>query len=219
MDWRKKWKKCLVVGLLIIGYIVFILVSDLQPADKIQIAILLTLTSTFIVAWWQLDKFTTQQKETYFWNKKKLALVELDKTREPIADALEAIEAKFQFTKRSQKNPITAEEIHKAICQKYQKGGECKKMTPTGTVLRRHIVTLLGKYEYIATGINEDMFDIDVVKKLVKTPMIDVYRIFEPYVKHLRNDHNKPNVFKELEIVVLKFEDHEDTSAKPKYDK
>lgn len=216
MNLIKKFKKCIVVGLLIIGYIIFVFVSNLQPADKIQIAILLTLISTFIVAWWQLDKFTTQQKETYFWNKKMLALTELEKTREPIAAALMVMQEHFNYSKRDITNPIDYKEIHDKICEKDEQGN-CIGLTEDGRIIRRHIVTVLNKYEYLAAGVNEDMFDIVSIEKLVKSSMINTFKMFQPYINHLRTHHKQDNVCAELEILVMKFEGKEDTSAKPRY--
>lgn len=187
-------------------------------ADWLQIGILAVLLLTCFIAYNQLNKFTTQQKETYFWSKKKLALIELDKTRNGIEEALLIIEKHFQFSQRDCKNPITSEEIHKVICESYN-GGKCKKLSEEGADVRRRIAEFLGKYEYIATGVNTDMFDRDVVERLVKTPSINAYRIFEPYIRHLREDHHRPLVFKQLEELVVKFEDHKDTSVKPKYTK
>ena len=57
-----------------------------------------------------------------------------------------------------------------------------------GRRVERAIISLLGEFEYICSGIKNDVYDKEVVKDLLASTIINGYFVFEYYIKHLRHD-------------------------------
>jgi len=69
-----------------------------------------------------------------------------------------------------------------------------------GKRLYKELHNFLSEYEYIATGLNENIFEIKIINNLMGTGIIYAYKTFEEYIKHLRNFHIEDKSFKTLYI-------------------
>lgn len=203
------------------GIVFTILDKAITIADIIQVFICIILATTVVVAYEQLKQLRIQLKINYELERKKFTLLELSKTREPIAASLKALDFVFNFSHRAKSNPITKNDIHEAICEKDDKkfvadeAHSCLALSSAGHGIKQNIITVLETYEYIAAGVNSAMFDENIVLRLMKNPLIRTYEIFQPYIKHLRDDHDRPNAFKELEEFYKKITETKPTADKP----
>ena len=74
-----------------------------------------------------------------------------------------------------------------------------------GQDVKNTIINLLNDFEYIATGVNMDIFDENVVKKLWRGKLIYAFDMFKNYIHHLRIEHGWENVYTELEYLANKW--------------
>jgi len=102
-------------------------------------------------------------------------------------------------------NSLTEEEIHAWICvwddntQTYVKekdDGNNFKLTEDGDKIRILLTNLLNTYESIGAAMMNRVLDEDVVKSLMKGPIIANYKFFILWIKHLRRKHNLKNAGK-----------------------
>lgn len=144
-----------------------------------------------------------QLKANHDWNRRNAAMVEVMKTREQVIKALEKIDKHLKYTERDKNSPFSIDEIHAEICE--TKNGKLE-LTENGTELKRNIKIVLAQYEYLATGIQNKVFDEKTVADIVEGPMIRAFELFKPYIKHLRELHKSKEIYIELEKVVDRWE-------------
>jgi len=63
-----------------------------------------------------------------------------------------------------------------------------------GKVLYQQLHNFLGEYEYIATGVNNNIFNIEIIDDLMGTGIIQAYDTFSKYIGHLRKFHKPPSI-------------------------
>ncbi len=72
-----------------------------------------------------------------------------------------------------------------------------------GKKLYKELHNFLSEYEYIATALNENIFDINIIDNLMASGIIYAYTTFKEYIKHLRHFHT-PNT--SLKTIYIQFE-------------
>ena len=72
-----------------------------------------------------------------------------------------------------------------------------------GKKLYKELHNFLSEYEYIATALNENIFDINIIDNLMGSGIIYAYRTFKEYIKHLRIFHT---VNTSLKTIYIQFE-------------
>ncbi len=55
-----------------------------------------------------------------------------------------------------------------------------------GKFLNKSLHSFLSEYEYLATGVNNNIFEIKIVDDLMGSPVIRAYETFSLYISHLR---------------------------------
>jgi len=113
---------------------------------------------------------------------------------------------KVSFSDRFlRKNALTEEEIHDWICEwdnnqkafvKAKPDGTDFKLTKNGDKIRILLINLLNTYESIGSAMQNGVLDEEVVRSLMKGPIIANYKFFILYIKHLRSKHGSKNAGK-----------------------
>ena len=160
-------------------------------------------------------------KANHDWNRRHLAIEKIIEIQNCLSKLREKeFETELHFSSR--KEPFSLEEIHKKICE-YDKNGSIKRdnngyciLTSTGRKISSQIREYLNSYEIIAVAVRENTFDEEIVKETLKGNMIKAYRIFQNYIEHLRDFYKRPNAYKDLEILVKKWESEEEEFSKRK---
>ncbi|GAB6045442.1 hypothetical protein JCM11957_10400 [Caminibacter profundus] len=75
-----------------------------------------------------------------------------------------------------------------------------------GKEFYRKLHNFLSEYEYIATGLNNNIFDIKIIDELMGSGIIQAYKTFSEYIKHLREYHHpfiniKPTIYIQFEKI------------------
>ena len=107
-------------------------------------------------------------------------------------------------------HPLTEEEVHNWICEwnstngefvKEKSDGDQFKLTEEGDKIRILLITLLNIYESIGSGLQNRVLDEDVIRSLMKGPIIANYNFFILYIKHIRNKHKAKNAGKNFRFL------------------
>lgn len=73
------------------------------------------------------------------------------------------------------------------------------------TAERAAILDILNNYEFIAVGMREGAFDLQVYIRMSYGTVTRDWKCFEPFVCHLREVHQRPTLFQEFEWLHSKF--------------
>jgi hypothetical protein len=156
--------------------------------------------------------FNQQQlKNNNSWNKSQLAITEINKINTKLEPSIKKLRKELEYGER--KEPYKVSELHDKFGKfenngkkfVFYKNDENKKFSD-GRDIKDTIINLLNNFEYIATGINLNIFDEEVVKKLWKSKLPYAYKMFESYINHLRTEHGWGNVYVEMENLIKKWE-------------
>lgn len=141
-----------------------------------------------------------QLKSNNEWNKRQYALSQV--TNNTIySNAIQHLNKNISYA--SIKDPITLEAIHQYICgNKNWTPGKPMNLTSDGSEIRDNILRVLNYYETIAIGIKNDIYDENVIKRLLKGNLLKAYHIFSTYIEHRRKDHEAPKAYIDLESLV-----------------
>jgi len=133
-----------------------------------------------------------QSVKTHDWNRRLAAKSALDQFREKTKQHVVKLDEAFSYYLRDEKNIITINEIHDAICKKDEKNNflACSMnhskimLDPDKKELRESIYEYLNLYEGVASGVHQGVYDREVVADLLASNFIKVSSLFGPYISH-----------------------------------
>ena len=220
--------KPIIVGLIFILLLVLIaylatflpIKENSEITKKLVFLSKLALSVGVIVAAFQFYLNKEQLEQTNEWNKKQLAITEVNKINEKLEKKIQKLMKILNYGER--KEPYKISEIHccmgkfKENCKDFEFHNKDSGTKNTdgiknlcleydGQDVKNTIINLLNDFEYIATGVNMDIFDENVVKKLWRGKLIYAFDMFKNYIHHLRIEHGWENVYTELEYLANKW--------------
>lgn len=150
------------------------------------------------------------------WNRRQFSMVALREERASQNKHMKVLDTTFSYVHRKKENPISVDDIHKRICKKDEKGalivdvqGRMELSEDEEERAVYHAINhLLSSSEYIAVGINQGIFDEDVVRAFWEGRIIKAYYVFRHYIEHV-NDmrrERKGKIWEHLEAVAKNFE-------------
>lgn len=214
--------KPIIIGIGFILFLVFIAyIGTFLPIDedneitkKILFLSKLALSVGVIVAAFQFYLNKEQLEQTNDWNKKQLAITEVNKINNSLEKKIQVLMKVLNYGER--KEPYKVSEIHCCMgkfdknCKDFKFHEKKKKneqdLEYDGKEIKNIIINLLNDFEYIATGVNMNIFDEEVVKRLWRGKLIYAFKMFKNYIIHLRIEHKWDKVYSELEFLAKKWE-------------
>lgn len=79
--------------------------------------------------------------------------------------------------------------------------GENEKLTNGEAEIRAHMLTVLNRYEFYAIGLNKNLLDEEMFKRMYCSTMLKFWGICNPAVSQLRETVKKDTLFKEYETL------------------
>ncbi|SDP29262.1 DUF4760 domain-containing protein [Desulforhopalus singaporensis] len=160
-----------------------------------------------------------QFRANHDWNRRQLAIKEAKNVKISLRDSIEIIDKKFNYTNRRRHEKIAVEIIHKAICV-LNSDGECKFFNGKlridhdgdGGKVDSALTSVLNNFEYLATGVEQCVFDEEIIYKLYGGPLLRVAAIFDDYITHINVDMypgRQGKIYENLRSVASRFEDRE----------
>ena len=70
---------------------------------------------------------------------------------------------------------------------------------------RAHLLTVVNRYEFYASAINTGVLDEQFFKRLNYTNVIKLWNAVSPMVMKIREDERRDTIFKELELLALRW--------------
>lgn len=135
-----------------------------------------------------------QFRSTQSWNKRQLAIVAINEIKEKGAANVYILNKAFGFLQLSSHETIAMDLIHEKVCKKKGDGtiyrdGEGKMKIEDeeegeGYAVRKAITARLSDFEYLAAGINQDVFDEEIMLALYRGVFIKTYNNFKDYIEH-----------------------------------
>lgn len=183
--------------------------------DRLNWYIGLTVLSIFVSTIALIVSFKSGKKQLHAnheWNRRQLALTEVVKNREHASQAIVALNDSLNY--REQKDAYSLKEIHKALCNE-EDHTKNPPLTDSGKTIKHNIFIILNYYEYLAIGINRQIFDEETIKISVKGAMIKANKLFGEYIQHLRSEKHtsNKNLFINLETISEKWKN--ENASKP----
>jgi len=201
----KKFKsniiKSLIATIILLSILSYVLITTLTLDTSASISLISALIALFAAVLAVLG-LMYQLKSNNEWSKRQSALQEASK-RESYSKAFHTLEKEIAYS--NLKTPIDDAKMHEILCNNKNCTGEFLDLTPKGLEIRDSIFVILNYYEYLALGIQANIFDEDVIKKFIKGPLLNAYNIFSLYIKHLRTRHDRTKAFVELELLAQKW--------------
>lgn len=156
-----------------------------------------------------------QLEANHEWNRRQAALTEMFKNRESASNAVVALNSSINY--REQKDAYSLKDIHKALCDN-ENHEENPMLTENGKIIKHNIFIILNYYEYLAIGIENKVFDEDVIKDSVKGAVIKAQKLFGEYIEHLRSEKHTGNkkLFISLQNLSKKWKDEDSEKLPPK---
>jgi hypothetical protein len=158
----------------------------MEIADLIQVIILVVLAFTAGFALKAIYETRNIHKETLEWNKKSLTINILKELREIKFDETKQIF--FEYTNYGTEIPL----------------GEILKAIEKNPVIKTEIVAYLNHHSGIAIGINQGLYDDEIVNKSRKNSFLQVYTEFKNYIYYRREVSNE-NAWIDFEKLVIKW--------------
>ena len=144
-----------------------------------------------------------QLKSNNEWNQRHTALTGVY-DRAAFSKAVGVLKKHIKYTNLEEPMPVRS--IHQHICGSSNCTGELLDLTPDGLKITNSIFVMLNYYEYLAVGVKSNVMDEEVIKDMVKGSLLHAYKIFGPYIEHLRGPrHNKKTIYIELEKLAQKW--------------
>jgi len=178
---------------------IFLLYFDQTQAANIQ-----ALTSIFIIASIfyaakqvglakeQIHQNATDLEINHEWYRKQMAITDADTVNEDIFQAISEIDQEIKYSERQIDKAYSLKEMHSFICKvdndsKLVKNDneECI-LDDSKRSIRKNILKILNKYDKLATGIIQDIYDEETIKKSSKSAMMKSFSVFELYISFKR---------------------------------
>lgn len=140
-----------------------------------------------------ITQASEHNKEANEWNRKIAAQNALD--RLAASPILSKLQARFNYI--DEKAIIPVQEIEKA----------CNDDND----LKNELFDLLNSYEKIARGVNLGMYDDEVIRVGRRGAISKAYFSFGELILHRRQHYGAPNAWKELEVLVQRWETSDPT--------
>ncbi len=159
----------------------------MEIADTIQLAILIVLIITAIIALKEISETKNIHKESLLWNKKNKTIDVLNDFRKVIPHLTKKC---FSTYLKHPNKKIPVKVILEGI------SGEHKIKSEIGEYINHH--------EGLAIGISSNLYDEDLIKTARKTSFFQTWIQYEAYIDHRRQVSN-PNAWKNFEELVNKW--------------
>ena len=181
--------------------------EELSQISNIIIAISTTIGAIGVfVAWYSL-------KSNHDWNRRQLAIDKISTILKELREyRTNEFETLLHYSNRKKDDAFKVKELHLLMCEKDENGNlkwnndkHCI-LTPKGRILANQIQEVLNSYEIISTGVFENTFDEEIVKKLMKGNLDKAFYIFKDYIIHLREHYKRNAIYENLEKLVKKWE-------------
>ena len=153
--------------------------------------IILIITACIIKC--QLKENRKQLKANHDWKRRHAALRAIKDNRANYRKSIKYLNEALEY--RKQKHAYAVDQIN--------------KRTESNKELFDHIVTILDLLEYLSVGINQKIFDEEVIKKYHKRSFMNGYMRFENYIKFLRKEHVDKDIYIQLENIYKKWDKRE----------
>ncbi|MDR6542995.1 hypothetical protein ABIC56_002970 [Acinetobacter bereziniae] len=82
------------------------------------------------------------------------------------------------------------------------------KLTKIESDIRRHMIHVLNRHEFYAIGINTNLLDEKLFKRMHCNNIINLWEAVSPAVTHLRKKSQKTTYYKELELLALRWSEN-----------
>jgi len=202
-----KWIVIFIVVLIFIGNFLLFYLCDFDLEDKFKISISSLMLFGFALTFYQL-------RANNEWERRKLGVMESIRVSSDVRDIMKDIDHIISYSSKDIDEAYEVADIHKFFCKTDSEGklifdadnaNKCC-VDDDKAYIRSAITEMLGYYDYLADGILNKVLDEKAVKDGSQGQMRRAYRVFEKYIKHLRNYYNRPLIFKALEVVIDKWE-------------
>jgi hypothetical protein len=142
-----------------------------------------------------------QFKKNNEWQKREKALSVSWNLKKDLHDNINILEKEFNYIHRKDSDhALSVDEIHRKICKIDNQNnvitdanGKMEINGDEGIKIRNAITNCLDVYEYLAAGINEGVFEKNVILTLYKSAILRMYRIFQKYIEHYNDMYKKSN--------------------------
>jgi len=179
----------------------------------------------------QQFRFNRKQAEkANKWNTKQLAITQMHASRKVMKDAISKLHGCLEILER--KEPYELHEIHAVFGVKLSDGTFCFhgehedehiKLIPSesnseddykcldfkknynGREMKDTVIDYLSEYEYICSAINNDIFDDETVKSLLRGSIISKYNLFAKYIIHQQEFTENKTYFSEFASVAKRY--------------
>ncbi len=127
--------------------------------------------------------------------------------REKYTEAIKFLNDSIQY--REAVSSYSLKEIHKYLCDE-EDHTKNPPITDKGKDIKHHIFTILNYFEYIAVGVNNNVYDEKTIKDLLIGSMTKADLLFGEYMEHLREKHVKDKLlFTNFQSLVKKWKSNE----------
>ncbi|AZM39867.1 DUF4760 domain-containing protein [Acinetobacter baumannii] len=79
------------------------------------------------------------------------------------------------------------------------------ELTEQEAIVRMHLLKVLNRYEFYAIGINKNLLDEEMFKRMYCSTMLKFWAICNPAVSQLRETVKKDTLFKEFECLAIRW--------------
>ncbi len=211
------------------GLLVFLLYMPDNIIDILKVVMSGFIAFSVAIAAQQFSHNRRQSELNNKWNRKQLAVTQMHASRKIMKEAIKELHGHFEILE--QQEAYSLHEIHDAMGARLKNGefifhnentDDDIKLLPTkqdetekfravkfqeinGRDIKDNILNYLGEFEYICSAINNEIFDDDTVKSLLRKNIIRAYTIFEKYILHLQAIHGDKNTYSELQKVACRY--------------
>ena len=211
-----------IVFIIFIGNFFMFYLCDFDLEDKFKISISSMMLFGFALTFYQL-------RANNEWERRKLGVMESIRVSSDVREIMKDVDKIIGYSSKDIDEAYEVAEIHKFFCKVDDKGdlifdkdnaNKCR-VDDSKRHIRSAITEMLGYYDYLADGILNKVLDEKSVKDGSQGQMRRAYRVFEKYIKHLRDYYKRPLIFKALEVVIDKWDQEEKKSQetlKPRSD-
>lgn len=172
------------------------------------------------------------------WNTKQLAMTQMHSSRKVMKECISKLHKCLDISER--KNPYKLCEIHAMYGIKLSNGSFCFhgeetdndiKLIPekktedytclefnkniNGREIKDTIIDYLSEYEYLCSGVNNEIFDNKTVNTLLRGSIIHKYILFKDYIEHQRKYTENESYFSEFTTVARKYKEERDRNNLP----
>lgn len=190
-----------------LGYLTFYTIQTNDTKEYIELVKAAASSMLFAGVVYSARQFHLNQRnieETNNWNKQQLAMIESRNANEIISKIIQKLNKEINYTE--DKSPYKVKYLHTKFGN-FNDDMTDFEFSENGQALKDDIIKLLNTLEYIATGVNSNILDEEIVKRLWRGKIMHAYNRFKNYIAHLRVEHEwGDKVYKEIEILLKKWE-------------